>query len=182
MEANIYAGVKGGWSGGYEVECEEIHTTLGTYIAGAVGCRAFSFFRIEGEMMVSHAHINSVPEGAFEIKHTKGSIRTYSVMINELVDLMNCQYAVKPYFGGGIGYGYARGHWSGSLVADNGHFFVAKALVKKSVHRQGFAWQVLAGLRYFICHDWEIDLEYKFFKIPNKLSNHNLGLTGSFIF
>lgn len=175
-DPRLYATLKGGCSGGYEVECDKIKTHLGYFVAGSVGYRIFSPFRVEGEIMYQTAPVRSLASSVFFVKNVHGHVRTYSFIANGILDF-NCDFPVRPYIGTGFGYGQVRGNWSGKHARFDGIFYRTTTRWTSEVKKYGLAWQVLAGLRYSVFDELEVNLEYKFFKLVSAVSNHNLGLS-----
>lgn len=98
-----------------------------------------------------------------------GHFQTFSYMGNLLWDVPLCDWGVelwgiKPFVGGGIGYDAHQGH--GRRIGVNVKW-----------HRNGFAWQVMAGLGYPIYTNLDVSLEYKFHKGDLKnFYNHSVGM------
>lgn len=175
LDPRFYVSIQGGLSGGFEVECEEIVTNRGYYIGVCAGYKFWFPLRLEGEVLYQRAGIHAATTGAIQLKHTKGHIHAWSYMTNIILDI-NCDFPVRPYMGGGLGYAQASGSWSGTLTEMEGNLLALGPRLKRTFYKDGLAWQVIAGLKYFIYDTLEVNLEYRFFKIESKLSNHKLGL------
>ena len=94
-------------------------------------------------------------------------------MFNGFYDINMCQdWCFKPFVGAGIGYVQGR---------NAHHHFADSSDVTSSSHhnnrRNGFAWQLIAGIAYPICDEIDLSLEYRFFKgRENRLYNNDVGV------
>jgi opacity protein-like surface antigen len=81
-------------------------------------------------------------------------------------------WGMKPFVGAGIGYVNAR----------NGHHhnncpIVGAVSSSRKKDKNGFAWQLIAGIAYPICDEIDISLEYRFFKgRERRLYNNDVGM------
>lgn len=178
MEPTPYVLIKGGFTGGYEVKCLRIFTNLGYYAGVAAGYKLFRLFRVEGEAIYQYATVHSPQHLPIKVKHIRGHVGLASFMANALLDF-HCEFPLRPYIGGGLGFACASGHWKGELRKTNlvnTNIFI-ETRTKESFHKNGFAWQFIAGLRYLLCENSEVSLDYRFLKMENKLSNHSLGVS-----
>lgn len=188
----VYVGGFGGINGGYDFRCKHIKTNRGYYAGIRVGNKFFSYIRLEGELAWQWNEVNSLNEGTIQFDHVRGDINVWSVMANGIFDFpFNCCLPARPYLGGGIGYAYTSGHWSGSFTPPaptvvaanpvpanntNENVFSSREHFKSNLHNGGFAWQVIAGLNFSVCYRIVISLEYRFFKAEGRISNHKFGL------
>jgi opacity protein-like surface antigen len=178
----LYIGGMGGLNGGYDLKCETLLTDLGYYLGAKAGKRFFPTLRpffpnlqVEEEFIWQRNPINTIKAGTFQLDHIRGHIQIWSLMTNILLDF-NCDFPVRPFIGGGLGYAQAWGHWSAFLIDVNGDFFLIEKHIKSKLNKRGFAAQVIAGLKYFIYPNLEASLEYRFFNLKNHIANHKLGL------
>lgn len=77
---------------------------------------------------------------------------------------------LKPFIGAGIGYAQSHGarhhQYNTDETSSYGH----------RNHRNGFAWQLIAGLAYPICDELDLSLEYRFFKTQeHRIYNNSFG-------
>lgn len=92
-------------------------------------------------------------------------------MFNGFYDISFCNdWCLKPYVGAGIGYAQTRNgrheRYSGDGYSYN-----------RNNRRNGFAWQIIAGLAYPICDEVDLSLEYRFFKSRERnLYNNDIGV------
>lgn len=83
----------------------------------------------------------------------KAHVWSNSYLVNAFWDIPWCNdWCLKPFVGGGIGYATQRLGFRHSSRYNN------------SDKKNGFAWQVIAGLAYPICDNLDISLEYRFHK------------------
>jgi OOP family OmpA-OmpF porin len=170
-----YFGVLGGGSGGYEIDCHKVHTDLGYYVGAKLGTNIFSFLRVEGDAIWQENDVNHIVQTqSIQLRHLKGHVHLWSVMANALIDF-NWDWPMRPFIGGGVGYGQAHGHWKGFRELTDANLMVIERRVKGSVNRNGFAWQIIAGLKFFIWPKFEANIEYRFFKLEC-VNNHKFGL------
>ncbi len=178
----LYIGGIGGFNGGYDIKCENLSTQLGYYLGAKIG-KKFSIklgnfippLKVEEEFVWQRNPVNSLKVGTIQLHHVRGHIQIWSLMTNALLDF-NCDFPVRPFIGGGLGYAQAWGHWSALLVDVGGDFFLIEKHIKSKFNKRGFAAQVIAGLKYLICPSLEVTLEYRFFNLRHHVSNHKLGL------
>lgn len=85
-------------------------------------------------------------------------------MFNGLYDINLCNdWCLKPFVGVGIGYEQINGRRHSD---ESGRH-----------HRNGFAWQIIAGIAYPICDVIDLSLEYRFFKgRAHNLYNNDVGV------
>lgn len=88
-------------------------------------------------------------------------------MFNGFYDIAMCNdWCLKPFVGAGIGYAQSR----------NGHYNFDSVSYNRN-KRNGFAWQIIAGLAYPICDEVDLSLEYRFFKTrERRLYNNDVGV------
>lgn len=98
-----------------------------------------------------------------------GHFQSSSYMANLLWDISlgswGCGWGLKPYIGAGIGYDTlrSRGEQDGFSFNEN--------------KKNGFAWQLIAGLGYEIFCNTDLSVEYRFHKGPiHNLYSHSIGL------
>lgn len=141
----------------------------------------------------------------------RGHLRDISYMANLIYDLdLSCWdccwscWEIVPYFGGGIGYsnsrlkrsrhnqcpdGFTSGSEfdSGSFVSDSGDGSGSGSGSdtgrRHRKDRNGFAWQIIAGLAYEFSPCADVSIEYRFHKgSENKIYNNAIGLAAKYHF
>lgn len=177
---DFYTGVLSGFNGGYDLKCRKVMTNCGYYLGVKIG-KNFSSFKFEGEVMWQRNTPHSFKVGSMFLDHISGNIQVLSLMANGFTDFY-LKWPVRPFIGMGLGYAQTYGHWNGTLKNYMGNFFEIKEKMKFSFNKGGFAFQVIAGLKYIICLELEASLEYRYFDITNGLSNHKFGLAFTRIF
>lgn len=149
------------------------------YAVGLIGGYSWcNGLRAEGEITYRYNKLKSV-KFFDERFHVKGHLHSWSYMVNGFYDFQigSC-WNIVPYIGAGIGYSNQElklGHRGSSSSSDETRRHHGK--------KNGFAWQVLAGLTYVIdCH-WDASLEYIFHRgRANNIYDHSLGLAGRYHF
>jgi opacity protein-like surface antigen len=168
-----YIGIMGGGNGRLDLKSPKAEAEYGYYVGGSIGFRFLSLLRIEEELSFQRSRIDSVEKREIHFHHVKGDIKVWSLMTNLFVDL-DCPFFITPYFGGGIGYENTKGNWRGEWVEITHH--IQKHHTQEDFQKNGFAWQLIAGVKLPICLDVETGLEYRYFKIPDGSANHRFGL------
>lgn len=169
-----YIGLIGGGNAGLDLKKSKAEASIGYYIGGHVGYKFFRHLRIEEEVTYQYSGIHSFEINKVKLSHVKGNVDVWSLMTNVILDL-NCPFLVSPYFGGGLGYGQANGHWTGHWKVNRNLFFEEESLPKQKLHKNGFAWQGIVGLNFFVCLGFEASVEYRYFKLENDVVNHRFG-------
>jgi opacity protein-like surface antigen len=165
-----YVGVQGGANYNYLGlgKHTHIYTDTGYLVSGAIGVKTCYDVRLEGEIAYRNNSLDKLKIHYKNFKHSQhlgGHFSSLSFMANAIYDIPVC-YCVKPYVGAGIG--YARNHISTSLKLEKD-----KGEIKAKHHKNGFAWQAIAGLAYPLdvlsCYGFDnldATLEYRYFS-PN---------------
>lgn len=180
-----YASAFGGMNGGYDIDCKDVHTNRGYYLGMNGGKKVFPNVRLEGDFIWQRNGVGEIEHGTLQkgkkdLDHPKGNFSIASLMANAILDL-NFPFPGSPSIGGGVGYADAHGDWSGDLTKTiNGVECIKK--IKSSYKTQGFAWQVIANLNFFICHQLKINVEYRYFNLGRPIRNHKFGLSLSKFF
>ena len=112
-----------------------------------------------------------------------GKTTVLSVMVNALLDFGD-ENGVSFYAGPGIGWAKAKYHvgFADDLVVVN-PLIVDENAFDGSLSDSGFAWQVIAGIRYAISPNIDLGLKYRFFKGPKIGDSRDFDLgfaTGTF--
>ncbi|MGK5594476.1 MAG: outer membrane protein [Parachlamydiaceae bacterium] len=129
---------------------EKAKFKTGYAAGGMIGYRWCNGLRLEGEVSYRHNKIKSFKFGS-TMHHPGGHARTWSYLANALYDFSDWSYwCITPYVGVGIGYGQQR-----LKVGSHDSFHR---------HKNGFAWQAIAGISYPIWDAAEIAVEYRFLK------------------
>jgi len=144
----------------------KVSTDTGYLVNGSIGVKTCYDVRLEGEIGYRRNCLDKVKIHYSKFRHDQkvgGHASSLSYMANAIYDIPVC-YFVKPYVGAGIG--YARNRVSTYVTHD-------KQKIKATHHKNGFAWQAIAGLAYplqgFSCcglDKVDATLEYRYFK-PN---------------
>lgn len=150
----------------------EFHHKFRTgYVAGgSVGYKWCQGYRLEGEIAYRRNQLKKSEITGFD-ESARGHFQSISYMANALYDMELggwncCAIDVVPYVGVGIGYSTQK------LKLDH-HSFSFEGKNKKN----GFAWQLIAGLGYEISCNTDLALEYRFHVGHAKhLYNHALDL------
>lgn len=173
-----YIGVMVGVNGNLDLKGKKADASVGYYVGGNIGYRFWSLLRLEEELSYQRSDIHSFEKSGIKLHHARGHVNVWSLMTNMLFEL-NCPFIITPYFGGGIGVAHVNGHWSGHwnkvmrhLSSEGCHHHA-----KQKLRENGFAWQLIAGLKYFICLGLETSLEYRYFKVENEIINHRVDLS-----
>lgn len=154
IQSSMSSGVRNNYKTGY-------------IVSSSLGYSWCYGLRLEGEYAYRRNSLKSIHffGRTFSIS---GHFQSSSYMANVLWDLplrrWGCDFwKIRPFVGGGIGYDDQLIH------ANNSGFSYREG-------KKGFAWQVMAGLKYPIfCHT-HISLEYKFHKGGlNNVYNHSVG-------
>lgn len=163
----------------------------GVAVLGFGGYRFCGGFRVEGELAYRYnkakkgkSHCNNFDGSGSSSNrrhHKKGELTQFSYMVNGLYDIpvgwdCGCN-PIVPYIGVGIGGSNQR--WK---KHHQFNFDVSHRRHRKN-EKNGFAWQVIAGLSYVIDCNFDASLEYRFFKgsAPH-FYNHAVGLAGKYHF
>lgn len=143
----------------------------GFVVSGSIGYKLCNGLRFE----IEHAYRqNSLKvTRRYMFKNIIASLRerTFSYMFNVVYDLMFCERGcnIQPFIGFGIGYD--------AKFSTMSYIYHSKSFDQYTYKCQNFAWQCLAGLRYPICYNTDISLEYRFHKTNfEKGYNHAVGL------
>lgn len=128
--------------------------------------------------------------------NSKGEAKTWSVLVNFLYDFETC-WCVKPFLGAGIGWAsterkHHRCHLSSSSTGceggcDNGNCGSSSSSSSRHHHKKdkdGFAWQIIAGVAYPLCDGWDLSLQYRYFNPAEKtkIHNHDVGVGLAYTF
>ena len=126
----------------------------GYSVGAAAGYRINEYFRAEGEYAYSNTDFgNSYRSPTFIGQNPNGDVTIQTLMAN--VWLGTKLGAVKPYIGGGIGYGWV----DGNLKVTNG------AGNQLGGDDSGFAYQLGAGLGFQLTNNLDLDLGYRWKKV-----------------
>lgn len=167
--SDVYIGLIGGGTAGFDLKNSAIDTSTGYYIGGRIGMRCFPLIRIEEEISYQFSDIHSISKHGFHLKHVHGHVNSWAFMTNALVDL-DCPFIVSPYFGGGVGYAHENGKGKGKIT------YMQESHAKMKINQHSFAWQGLVGIKYCVCFGFEASVEYRYFKIKDTEANHKLGI------
>ena len=128
----------------------------GYSVGAAAGYRINQYFRVEGEYAYSNTDFGNSyhadPPG-FIGRNPNGDVTIQTLMAN--VWLGTKLGAVKPYIGGGIGYGWVDGNLKVTTGAGN----------QLGGDDSGFAYQLGAGLGFQLTNNLDLDLGYRWKKV-----------------
>lgn len=180
-DQGFYAGLLGGanWANlsghhGHHHDSDHHHKSYknGYVVGGSVGYQWCQGFRLEGEIAYrkndQRSHHKKHNHDS-DSHHEHGRLSTWSYMANGIYEVPVDCYSLKPYVGFGLGYADQKIH-------NKKHHH------KKNDHRKGFAYQVIAGIAYPICEEFDINLEYRFFRAKNSSNNNALVVGTKFMF
>lgn len=166
--ADLYIGIFGGGSGGFDLKKSKLDTSMGYYLGGRIGLKCLSLLKVEEELSYQRSGVHSLEKKGIRLHHVKGHVSFWSLMTNLLIDF-DCPFIISPYFGGGMGLLHGEGIGKVSSYYQNDQ-------AKQKFHRNEFAWQLIVGLKSFICLGLEAGFEYRYFKLAEGKANHKLGL------
>lgn len=170
-------------SGGLFECCNYGHSRInpGYYVGGSAGYKFCNSIRLEGEF--SFQSYRWRPATLYYSK-VKDSVNVYTYMVNVYYDFDFLNFCLKPYLGMGIG--YADTQWKAHKVCiypSNYRPDFDAYIIRKSFkeHFDGLAWQAIAGIKYPICDNLDLGLEYRYFQ-ENGIKNNKVGLVLSRFF
>jgi opacity protein-like surface antigen len=140
----------------------------GYTVSGSFGYLWRYGLQIEGEYSFRRNNLNKIRLFGRNFR-INGPCSSSSYMLNLLWSPPLWQWGcrlwnIHPFIGGGVGYDHQQMRADSETVHDNNH-------------KNGFAWQILAGLAYPFNSSLDLSLDYKFHQGPLKhLINHSLGL------
>lgn len=166
----------------------KLNFRTGYVVGGAIGYRMCEGLRIEGEISYRYNQLKSfvVKNEEFDdVKFcTHGHLREVAYMANLIYDIDTCCWdpcwtacgQIFPYIGGGIGYGQQK---LSGREEDEDEFLIFDAGNRKN----GFAWQIIAGIGYDFSPCADISIEYRFHKgALNHVYNHMVGIAAKYHF
>jgi OmpA-OmpF porin, OOP family len=162
-QEGCYAGVQGGVnfldSHFLKERCCRFDTG---YNVGVVGGYAWCIgWHLESEITYHYNRysLNGTNKHAEKTRH-HGNVHTWSAMLNGYYDIpiWKC-WRIEPYVGAGVGADYV--HQSMRVLGE-----------KFKGSNTGFAWQVMAGINYFLLEDVALSAEYKFHMAPLRHGHH----------
>jgi opacity protein-like surface antigen len=162
-EGSFYGGVQGGVNLLHcsFLESRNIEFNTGYTVAGVAGYFWHYGLRLEGEVAYRDNDYRLFGTNSNAVKTTfHGHVDTWSFMANGYYDIPFCDYVpLNPYFGAGIGddFVHQRINMEGTTFRGN---------------KNGFSWQVMAGLNYTCFESFMLSLEYKFHMAPLRYGNH----------
>lgn len=159
----------------------------GYFVSGSIG-RRFCEWPVRAELEVGYHHNQKRKHhhnssGSDNNHHRRNSdANTWSILVNGLYDFQTC-WCVKPFLGAGIGYASTelkRHHNNHSSSGNNGD---SSSHHRRHKDKNGFAWQLIAGLGYPVCDGWDLSIEYRYFNpAERRLHNHDIGLGVKYTF
>jgi len=167
-DEGFYAGAFGG-ANWLDIS-SHVEMKTGFLVGGSIGCKWCNGLRVEGELGYRRNKLNH-----FKVDHEKlalsGHVRTWSYMANAFYELP-IDFCLKPYVGAGVGYANQRANMN-RINEDRVH---AKN------NKNGFAYQLIAGVAYPICDTIDLDLEYRYFRGREHTNNNSVALGMKYMF
>ncbi|MCE5318343.1 MAG: porin family protein [Parachlamydia sp.] len=164
----------------------------GYFVAGSLGYRLCDGWRGEVEGGYHHnsrkKHHHNDSSNHNHRRH--GDANTWSVMFNGYYDIPTC-WCVKPFVGAGIGYAdtehkrHHRHHSSSAGVDCAGGCGSSSSHHHHRHHdKNGFAWQLIAGIAYPVCDGWDVSLQYRYFNptAVSRLHYNDVGIGLAYAF
>ncbi len=157
-----------------------VHTTVsslghvefdpGYLFGGSAGYRWNMGLEVEAEVIYRRNGLETVSMSG-EKFNSQGHLRKWSYMGN-LKYYLPPRWYIAPYFGGGAGYA-------------NQKLFIDKIRglpINSNEKKEGFAWQVLAGITCYLCRHLDLDIDYHYLQLKGSTHDNSLSLalTGSF--
>jgi len=128
------------------------HSQTGYALAASIGRSFCENYRVEFEYTYRHNNFKSHNSCDF-CAPKNGHVHSNAFLVNGFWDISFCNnWCLKPFVGAGIG-------WANQRL-DHDHHFCNKDRNKKN----GFAWQVIAGVEYELCNNIDLSIEYRFFQ------------------
>lgn len=134
----------------------KLHKT-GFVFAGAIGYETCYNFRIEGEIAYrrhSIKQLNVHIQGLSFCQPACGHFGSLAFMANILYDLP-FDFCFYPYAGVGVGGALNKFHLKINPLGE---------VVRTSHHRNGFAWQFIAGVAFPFWECLDLNVEYRYYK------------------
>lgn len=145
---------------------------LGWIAGGDIGYRFCNGLRAEAEISYR----------ANKHKHAHRPVQNWSFMANGYYEIVPCGWCITPYLGAGIGFDktkYKACHPVSHTINKKGE----TVEVKHNDDKNGFAWQLMAGVLYDIDDCMEVGVEYRFHKGPiTRLINNTIDLRVNWFF
>ncbi len=157
--ATFKAGGYTGISGGVNFLCtsghkhNKPHASAGYELGWEIGYRWKQGIRLEFEAAYRHNHIDYVRHQGSNVR-SGGHVWSGAAMVNGVFEFpgLMCFNCVKPYVGVGLGYTHID-------IDIEGPFGYASG-------KDGFAWQVIAGIDYWFDQNVDIAVEYRYREGP----------------
>lgn len=160
----------------------------GYVVGGGLGYVFCNGFRVEGEISYRHNQIRRIRFNNLTTTTTSssssdnsgrhhGSVWSLAYMANLIYDVdtscWDCCWGcgeIIPYFGGGIGYAHEKIRLRHRHGDNTDNFLFGRT------KRNGFAWQLIAGLGWELSPCSVVSVEYRFFKGRDRhFYNHMIG-------
>lgn len=168
----FYIGLVGGANFANQVKLHHVESDVrtGYMVAGALGYRTCNNFRMEIEAAYRRNSLHRLKVHHFDIRLSQpahGNFQSISGLFNLFYDAP-LFFCLRPYLGFGLGYAYNRFHLK---VHQQGEIF------KTTDHKNGFAWQAIAGITFPVNEFADIVLEYRFYQpTVSQYNDHNVCL------
>lgn len=156
-QEGYYAGAQGGvnFLDSHFLKARHCRFDTGYNVGIVGGYASCAGWRLEPEIAYRHNQysLHGTNELAEKITY-HGNVYTWSAMVNGYYDIPTWKcWCVEPYIGVGIGADYVQ-----QSIRILGEKFRGS--------NTGFAWQVMAGINYFLLEDVALSAEYKFHMAP----------------
>jgi len=142
----------------------------GYLFGGSAGYRWNMGLEVEAEVIYRRNGLENVSLSGEKFK-SKGHLRKMSYMGN-LKYYLPPRWYIAPYFGAGAGYANQK------LFIDK----IGGLSINSNQKKEGFAWQVLAGITCYLCRHLDLDIDYHYLQLKGSTHDNSLSLalTGSF--
>lgn len=165
----------------------EFEFDTGYDVGGFLGYEFCGGFAVEAEFTYRHNELRKVKFDCESVK-AHGHFNSMSYMANVIYnwDLSRCWcIPVTPYLGAGIGYAQQKLSYPSEDESDCGCESTCEDTCKdkNDNKKNGFAWQIIAGIGYKISPCFDIALDYRFNEgQQRRFYNHSLGVLAAYHF
>lgn len=163
-----YLGCKAVANFDYDDQADNVNLGFGPgYLFGlCLGYKPPMPLRFEAEMISQQTNIHK-----FE---RDDCLKTMNWMANAYFDFeLGC--ALRPYIGFGVGYQFPNEQNASSCFCIEEESWSTNGDFGKS--DEGVVAQAMAGINIFLCDEWDIGFEYRYFEGVEKVENHCVGLS-----
>ncbi|CAF24077.1 outer membrane beta-barrel protein [Candidatus Protochlamydia amoebophila] len=137
------------------------------YVGAAIGYK-LSDFRFELDSSFQ-SFLEKKTNHTYVVRGGKRFKEIISLITNVYYDF-DVDFPLKPYIGRGLGYYQSRGHTQWQRL----DMFLSSRLRFKN---KGLVWQAIAGLKYSLCRNTELGIEYRLLQQERYPVLQRIGLT-----